>query len=85
MVVLELVPVPTTAKLCPHPLSTLNNENTKLNTSNAEVKERDLRDTCGVAVACEIELDDNTAFAERRIVVIFIVLGLKNIVLVTTI
>ena len=46
------------------------------------MKARDLRDTCGVAVACEIELDDNAAFAERRIVVRFIVLDLKNVVLV---
>ena len=42
------------------------------------MKARDLRDTCGVAVADKIELDDNTACTERRIVVRFIVLDLKK-------
>jgi hypothetical protein len=65
------------ALTCPHPLSTLNNEKTKLNMSNAEVKNRGLRDEEVVVARCEIELDDNAACAERRIVVIFIVSGLK--------
>jgi hypothetical protein len=63
---------------CPHPLSTLNNENTKLNTSNAEVKKRGLRDDEVAVARLEIELEVNAAFAVRRIVVRFILLDLND-------
>jgi hypothetical protein len=49
------------------------------------VKKRGLRDDEVVVARLETELDDNAAFAVRRIIVRFIVLDLKKIVLVTQI
>ena len=46
------------------------------------MKKRGLRDDEAVVARFEIELDDNAAFAVRRIVVRFIVLDLNCIVLV---
>ena len=60
---------------CPHPFSTLNKEKSKLSASINEVKVDFFNETALETDVVEIVREWITAFAERRIVVKFIVLG----------
>jgi hypothetical protein len=65
----------TYALTCPHPLSTLNNEKSKLNTNRNEVSLDLLEEAALFAEDVKVVCDLIVACAVRRIVVKFIVLG----------